>query len=230
MSLGPLYHDFSWLGLPTEQLDDMHRLNQSAKAPVICAYILLALAKLKAAGVTDLSFAEFFCADGYYTMFAAAFGATRAVGFDDDRDGHLHSAELVRAKLGLQSVTFRRTDILDVPVTEQFAIVANVGGLYHVTDPMAVLRHSYEIANHYLIVQSVVTLASESPDYLERPAPGWAWGNRFSRQWLAERIRQQAWDVVDQTFNTLPGNARPDDQGSVYYLIRKHAVENVHRS
>jgi hypothetical protein len=219
--LGPLYHDFAWLGLPTAQFDEMHRLNQRAKAPVICAYVLLALAKLRSLGLSDISFAELFCADAFYAMFAARFGATRAVGLDNDRDGHLASAEAVRSTLGLASVSFERVDVERTPPHDGYSIVANVGGLYHVADPLAVLRWSYDLAERYLIVQGVVSLATSDPEYFEAPAPGWTWGNRQSRESFDRMIRSQGWDVVDRTFAVLPGNDRPEDQGSLFYLIAK---------
>lgn len=221
--IGPTYHDFSWLGLPTRQIEGIYAPNQRAKAPVIAAYILLAFARLRCAGREDITFAELFCADGFYAMFAARFGASAAVGFDDDRDGHLAKAELIRGRLGLEQVRFEKTDVAAISPAQRFAVVANVGGLYHVDDPVRVLQQSYDMATDYLIVQTVVSLARTEDDYFERPAPNWTWGNRYSRASFDRLIREQGWHVVDQSFNVLAGNARPEDQGSVYYLIEKRA-------
>lgn len=52
--IGPTYHDFSWLGLPTRQIEGIYAPNQRAKAPVIAAYILLAFARLRCAGQEDI--------------------------------------------------------------------------------------------------------------------------------------------------------------------------------
>lgn len=220
-SLPPSYHDFTWLGLPTAQIPGIYRQNQAAKAPVIGAYILLALAKLRCRSTDDLSFAELFCADGFYAMFAAHFGASLAIGFDDDRDGHLGAANAIRDRLGLDRVSFEKTDVTALSESRRFAIVANVGGLYHVSDPVAMLDKSYAMARDFLIVQNVVSLANDDPDYFETPAPGWTWGNRFSRASFDRLIQRRGWKVVDQSFNVLEGNDRPEDRGSVYYLIEK---------
>ena len=75
------------------------------------------------------------------------------------------------------------------------------------------------MAEHYLIVQNVVSLAVSADDYFERPAPGWTWGNRFSRQSFDALIRKLGFAVVDQEFNVLTGNDRAEDRGSVYYLV-----------
>ncbi|MDY0046304.1 MAG: methyltransferase domain-containing protein [Thauera propionica] len=217
----PTYHDFSWLGLPTRQIEGIYAPNQAVKAPVIAAYVLLALARLRARGVVPISFAELFCADGFYAMFAARFGADHAVGFDNDRDGHLASAQRIRDRLGLVSVEFERTDIEAIDPSRRFSIVANVGGLYHVDDPEAVLRRSFAMAEHYLIVQNVVSLADTSDDYFCRPAPGLTWGNRYSRESFDALIARTGWRVLLQDFDVLRGNPRPEDQGCVFYLIEK---------
>lgn len=218
---GPLYHDFAWLGRPTAQLPGIYGPNQRAKAPVIAAYILLAFARLRCRGREDISFAELFCADGFYTLLAAQFGARRAVGYDNDRDGHLASAVQMRDLLGLDRASFHRTDIEAIAPETRAAVVANVGGLYHVDDPEAVLDQSYRMAEDYLIVQNVVSLATAAPDYFERPAPGLSWGNRYSRESFDRMIRSRGWCIVDTMFNTLDGNPRLEDRGSLYYLIEK---------
>jgi hypothetical protein len=221
--LAPTYHDFSWLGLPTRQIEGIYAPNQRAKAPVIAAYILLAFARLRCHGIDRFSFAEMFCADGFYAMFAGRFGATASVGFDDDRDGHLGAAERISNVLGLHHVSFEKADVAAIDPARRFSVVANVGGLYHVDDPIGILEKSYAMAEHFLIVQTVVSLARTEADYFERPAPGWTWGNRFSRAAFDHAIKERGWKVVESCFNILEGNERPEDRGSVYYLIEKPA-------
>lgn len=216
----PGYHDFSWLGLPTPQIPGIFKPNQDAKAPVLCAYILLALARVRNQGVSDASFAELFCADGFYAMFAARFGAASATGYDNDRDGHFASALRMKDRLGLANVDFVRSAVEDVRDVS-FDIVANVGGLYHVDDPLKVLSASWRMARRFLIVQNVVSLASDDPAYFVRPAPGLSWGNRFSRSSFDRAVAGLGGRVVLQDFNTLDANPRIEDRGSVYYLIEK---------
>ena len=80
---------------------------------------------------------------------------------------------------------------------------------------------SYDMAKQYLIVQNVVSLANTDENYYEAPAPGWDWGNRYSRESFDRMIRSLGYDIEDSFFNHLEGNDRPEDMGSVYYLIRK---------
>lgn len=218
----PTYHDFSWLGLPTPQIPGIFKPNQEAKAPVLCAYVLLALARTRNAGEGAPSFAELFCADGFYAMFASRFGAARSVGYDNDRDGHFASALRIRDRLGLHNVEFVRCAVEQIEAAH-FDIVANVGGLYHVDDPHGVLRQSWDMAQRFLIVQNVVSMATDDADYFERPAPGLDWGNRFSRASFDRLVRSLGGRIVLHDFNMLEANPRIEDRGSVYYLIEKPA-------
>jgi predicted RNA methylase len=215
------YHDFSWIGLKTGHQSEKFAANQDAKARVICAYLLLAMAKCRDTGDSEVSVAELFCADGFYAMFARRFGADRVVGYDNDRDGYLANAMALRDAMAMDRVEFVRTDVESISDEERFSIVANVGGIYHTSEPRAVIEKSYAMARRFLILQNVVSMATSADDYLARPAPGWTWGNRFSRQSFDRLIRDLGYKVIDQSFNELTGNARPEDRGSVYYLIEK---------
>ena len=218
---GAFYHDFSRLGLKCEQLEGIYARNQSAKEPIITAYILFAIAKLRNSGVAEVSLAELFCADAYYALFARKFvrGADRVAAFDNDCDGFLAYAAVARGLLELDGVDLHKMDVHDIPESWRYSIVLNTGGLYHVTDPVEVLQKSFRLAQRYLIVQSVVSLTTNDASYIETPAPGWSWGCRFSRSYLEKVIYNLDYDVVDCEFNELSGNARLEDRGSLYFLI-----------
>jgi hypothetical protein len=219
--LGPLYHSYRLLGAVNEQLPGIYPPNQACKEPILLAYIQWAIAKCRTSLATPVSFAELFCADGYYAMMARRLGATAAMGIDNDRDGHLESGKRVAAALDLADVRFLNMDVGAVVTLPPVDIVANVGGLYHVADPLDILRRSHAMARRFLIVQNVVSLANDSEDYFQAPAPGWTWGSRFSRRSFDAAMRATGWDIVDRHFNELEGNDRPEDRGSAYYLVRK---------
>ena len=218
--LGPLYHSYRLLGGVNEQLPGIYAPNQAAKEPILVAYIQHAIAKCRATIATPVSFAELFCADGYYAMVAKHLGATRSIGIDNDRDGHFGNARTVAAALGLD-VEFLKMEVDAIDTLEPVDIVANLGGLYHVANPLEVLRKSHALARRFLILQTVVSLATRDDRYFASPAPGWTWGCRFSRESFDRAIRETGWQVVDHHFNELEGNDRPEDRGSSYYLIRK---------
>lgn len=218
--LGELYHSYAFFGVDNGQLPGMYAPNQKAKAPVLVAYIAYAVAKSMRDNDSSVSFTELFCADGFYAMVAARLGCKPSVGIDNDRDNHFGKAALIASRLGLSDVIFEKREITPTSTFSPTDIVANVGGLYHVEQPEEILDLSYRMANQYLIVQSVVSLATEDDQYFEAPAPGWTWGNRFSRQSFDKMIQRHGYKVIDQHFNVLEGNNRPEDRGSVYYLIK----------
>jgi len=59
---------------------------------------------------------------------------------------------------------------------EQVDIVANLGGLYHVSNPKEIIEKSYNMAKKLLVIQSVVSMKNDDENYFESPAPGWTWG------------------------------------------------------
>jgi hypothetical protein len=217
--LGPLYHSYRLLGAVNEQLPGIYPPNQACKEPILIAYIQYAIAKCRETLATPVSFAELFCADGYYAMLARHLGATSSIGIDNDRDGHLATGRAAAAALGLD-VRFLQMEVDRIDTLPPVDIVANVGGLYHVDNPLHVLQMSYRMARRFLIVQNVVSLATAAADYFQAPAPGWTWGNRFSRESFDRLMGETGWTIVDRHFNELEGNERREDRGSVYYLVR----------
>lgn len=217
--LGPLYHDFSFFGARNEQLPGHYAANQRAKAPILTAYIALAAADVLETA-SRFTFAELFCADAYYAMVASRLGATSSLGLDNERDRYSAQSDVIAERLGLEGFGFVRGDVADMAeLLEPTDVVANVGGLYHVSNPVEVLRASYELARRYLIVQCVVSLATDDDQYFEAPAPNWDWGSRFSLVSFDRMMREQDWNIITWHANELTGNDQPSDRGSVYYLV-----------
>jgi hypothetical protein len=213
--LGPLYHSYTFFGIKNQQLPGIFEPNQKAKAPILTAYIAYAVAK-----VDSPTFMELFCADGFYAMVAKRLGASKSYGVDNNRDGFSAVAPEIAKRLAIE-IEFINAKVENLQELPGVDIVANVGGLYHVSNPKDILMLSYRHARKYLIVQSVVSLATNSDSYFESPCPGWTWGSRFSKQSFDKMIHDQKWNIIDSHFNELTGNARPEDRGSVYYLIEK---------
>lgn len=217
--LGELYHEYSLFGYASTQKGGIFPLNQRCKAPIISAYLQWAIAKARNHVDDEVTFAELFCADGYYAMLARHFGATSSTGIDNDRDKFLENAQKIAERMKITNIRFVKEDVSRIDSMAKVDIVANVGGLYHVENPKEVLAKSYAMARKYLIIQNVVSLANSNPHYFETPAPGWTWGSRFNRESFDNLIASLGYKVLDRHFNELEGNDRPEDRGSVYYLI-----------
>lgn len=220
--LDPLYHEYSFFGVKNQQTQGHYIKNQQAKASILTAYIAYTIAKSKEYS-NEVSFSELFCADGYYAMVASRLGATKSYGIDNNfsKHGYVLKAQKIASLLKLKKVEFIKEDVNNFNKLPKVDIVANLGGLYHVSNPQKILEDSYRMAKSYLIVQTVVSLASSSPRYFETPAPGWTWGSRYSRQSFDKLIKKLNYRVIDRHFNKLTGNKRPEDMGSAYYLIAK---------
>jgi hypothetical protein len=217
--LGALYHSYRIFGVDNPQIVNF-ATNQRCKEAIIVSYMLYAIAKSRERADDPVSFAELFCADGYFTMLARSFGAFPAVGIDSNRDGHTAIGPAIAARLGID-VRFELRDVGGITDVGAYDVVANIGGLYHVSNPIETLKMSYDLAKRFLIVQTVVSMANQSEDYFQAPAPGLQHGSRFSRAWFRNALLAQGYDVLDEHFNLLEGNGRPDDMGSVYFLVRK---------
>lgn len=218
--LGPLYHSYALFGVRNQQLS-IHESNQRAKSPIIQAYIQYAIAKSRSRISDEVTFAELFCADGYYAMVARLFGAARSCGIDNNRDGYFTQAEAVASRLGLDAIRFLCMDVNEIVRLEPVNVVANVGGLYHVPNPQEILQKSYHLATNYLIVQSAVSMANDDEDYFVTPNPGGNSGCRFNRRSFLKMVRSHKYNVIDEHFNELEGNFRVEDRGSQYLLIKK---------
>ena len=218
---GDLYHNYSIFGVKNHQKAGIFKENQESKAPIISAYISLAIAKVKDSGNKNISFAELFCADAYYAMLALHFGVSRSIGIDTNQIKHSDKSEDVAKKIGLDGFSFVPDDVNNIDKMAKIDIVANVGGLYHVSNPKEILLKSYNMANDYLIIQSVVSMENNNPDYFISPAPDWDWGCRFSRESFDKMVSSFGWDIMDRHFNELTGNKGLHDRGSAYYLVRK---------
>ena len=221
MDLGPLYHSYKIFGVDNEQLGGIYGLNQKAKENIILSYISMALEHVRKGGADNISFLDMFCADGYYAMAARKFGYTFALGVDNDRDGFLSYAPHIASRLGIDFCEFVNLDVNELNTLVKHDVVANLGGLYHVENPEEILNKSYNLANKYLIVQTVVSMANEDDSYFESPAPGWSWGCRYSKNSFHKMIVDKGWKILHYHFNELTGNTRLEDRGSCYYLIEK---------
>jgi hypothetical protein len=221
--LGPLYHSYAFFGVNNEQLTGHFQKNQIAKAQIISSYIAWAHAKVDEKFESSVSFAELFCADGYYAMVARSLGCYPVFGIDNNRDGYTDLAKTIASRLGLQQIEFVISDINNNAKLGTYDIVANVGGLYHTENPEEILQLSYEMSNNYLIVQNVVSLANTNNNYFETPAPGWTWGSRYSRESF-DNLMQKKFDskIIFHHFNELTGNSRLEDRGNSMYLIAKN--------
>jgi protein-L-isoaspartate O-methyltransferase len=202
------------------RLPSPHLLNQPVKERHLLALVARALAGL---GPRPTCL-ELFSADGYYSCRLKMLSPrARVTGVELDPE-QVRRAETIARRLGLHEVSFRREDVWTFleRSSETYDLVLCAGGLYHLSDPARLLQAVTRVARGYLVVQSVVTLETEDPGYFVQPAKGWQHGCRFTHAWLRERLGALGWRIVEEARAELPGNRRPHDRGSSFFLCRAH--------
>jgi hypothetical protein len=147
-------------------------------------------------------------------------GAGHVVGIDLDQPT-LDMANAMYTALYNEPGPFLNADVFTYTPEKPVDVLLNCGGLYHIPDPKRLINECRpRFGARFMVVQSVVTLESTSPDYFVAPAPGWTWGCRFTMGFLEKAIEKAKWKIVDSHFNKLEGNERLCDQGSAYFLCQ----------
>ncbi len=195
-----------------------HLVNQRHKEAVLLPLVECCLHDLG----PEPSCLELFCADGYYALNVAARAPEAPVlGVDLDAK-EIERAQTAARILGHRHARFQAADVWRFLESRRgsYDLILCAGGLYHLTDPRRLLAELRPVAGRYLVLQSVVSLDHEADDYFETPAPGWRHGCRFSHARLERWLTELGWRIVAQERNELPGNRRPRDRGSSYFLCQ----------
>jgi protein-L-isoaspartate O-methyltransferase len=195
-----------------------HLLNQPVKERHLMALVARALSALHSTPAC----LELFSADGYYSCRIKALSPrARIIGVELDPE-QVRRADTIVRRLGFDDVSFHQDDVRTFLERsgEAYDLVLSAGGLYHLSDPVRLLRAARRIVRGYLVVQSVATLETENADYFIQPAKGWQHGCRFTHAWLRARLEERGWHVLEEVRAELPGNRRPHDRGSSFFLCR----------
>jgi SAM-dependent methyltransferase len=220
-ALGDWYHAWSTLGVSVRQREGNFAINQRCKQGLILGYLQLALEKCKQQIDDAPSVLELFCADGYYAAHARRMGAGRVQGIDLDAPAVGQANAMFSTLYGEQDV-FKVADVHTYEPPAPADVVLCTGGLYHVAAPWRVLERCRDVyGSRYLVVQTVVTLEGERPDYFVTPAPGWQHGSRFTMAFLIAMIRETGWTVLDSHANELEANELLCERGSAYVFCER---------
>ena len=196
-------------------------INQRNKMEFILPYLYRAFNEVRTEGVEKPTFLEIFCADGFYSFWAKKFCRAGYVKGVDNDPKAIKQCLLMQKILNVYDMEFECMDVFDLKLEEKFGIVLCAGGLYHISKPKELLEKVYQITKKFLVLQTVITLETEDPDYFVTPAPGWKHGCRFSDARLRIWLEEIGWKIIDYARNELEGNLRLVDKGSVYYLLLK---------
>lgn len=149
----PYTFDGQPLTLSQERFAEWHRWRWSIDLPILTE----ALGTFAGKTLLDLA-----CNDGWYGFQAESLGAS-VVGIDG-RDDAIYRANLLKLALERQNISFRRADLEDMtPLGGPFDATLFYGILYHLADPLRVLKRVGQATSRILAVQSFVHASDPEP-------------------------------------------------------------------
>ena len=106
---------------------------------------------------SDTTCADLACHEGYYSLILAQKGCKKITGIDA-RQKHLDDAALIRSAYGLSNWDFAKHDLQEVnpEVLGTFDIIVLFGLLYHVENPVKVLRLVHAITKDVCLIETQI--------------------------------------------------------------------------
>lgn len=235
LNLPDWYHDFSVIGITTRRFrDGGYDLSQQDKEPILFDFIKKASQIVKARGngveTSPAILVDLFCADAYYSIFALhrnLFHSAVGVDFEEGsgegfiRGGVLEQAETISNLCGLQDrLALRNCDVMNYE--GNFDVCLCIGGLYHIADPLGLLRRVTAKTSCALVIQTVIpSNVSEDVPFFVTPAPHWTWGCRFNKKYLVESLEGLGWTVSALDVRPMRANIHLWDALSLSLLCVK---------
>jgi tRNA (mo5U34)-methyltransferase len=151
-SLGPWLHawpldqgvmtrqDFGWR-ITRDRLLFRHSLITETVASVLGG-------ELSATTVLDIG-----CSTGFFSLGIAAHGAKQVDGVDL-RPANVAQAQFLAEYYGVDNVRFSVSDAEHLSSDRQWDVVFNLGLLYHVTNPMQLLRQTFDLCRTFAVVDT----------------------------------------------------------------------------
>lgn len=101
------------------------------------------------ASVLDLG-----CNSGFFSMDLVDRGVGEVRGVDL-RANNIEQARFLAQHFGVDRVDFQVLDVDDLDSDAQWDVVMNLGVLYHVVNPLQLIRQTYDLCRHFAIIDSV---------------------------------------------------------------------------
>lgn len=100
------------------------------------------------ASVLDLG-----CNSGFFSMDLVDRGVGEVHGVDL-RAKNIEQAKFLAHHYGVDRVNFQTLDVDDVDSDAQWDVVLNLGVLYHMVNPLQLIRQTYDLCRHFAIIDS----------------------------------------------------------------------------
>jgi SAM-dependent methyltransferase len=135
------------------------------------------VAELVGDSLSRTSVLDIGCNSGFFSLDVAARGARHVDGVDL-RSRNIAQARFLADHYGIDNVSFSVGDAADMKPGQQWDAVLNLGVLYHVTEPVQLLRRTYELCRDFAVIDTNCHLEPVSGFFVvaekdvERPAEG----------------------------------------------------------
>jgi hypothetical protein len=141
-------------GVNTMPEDQRRRSVAASRIEVRRDLITATVAELLADDLKTTTVLDIGCKCGYFSLDVGARGAMHVDGVDL-RDSNVAQASFLAKHYGIDNVDFAVSEAADLDPGEQWDVVLNLGLLYHVTDPVGLLRKTLELCREFAIIDTL---------------------------------------------------------------------------
>jgi len=190
--------------------------NQTVRDPQILPALDKAFALHRERYGEVTSFLDTFSNDGFYGFWVAERYKTPRITCIELNIEDVTKGRLMAEVLRKPEVQFICQDVHDMDAS-QADIALCMGGLYHVTDPDAVVAKLRSKAK-FLVAHACTSTLSQDPAYFETPAPGWHHGCRFSYEYFLAMLPRAGWKILESGHAIYTSPCDPHSKGSSWAL------------
>jgi hypothetical protein len=162
------------------------------------------------------SFLDTFSNDGFYGFWVAEHHGTPRITCVELMSAYVEKGRLMAEILHRPEVQFICQDVHDMDASP-VDVALCMGGLYHVTDPDALVAKLRGKAK-YLVAHACTSTLSHDPAYFETPAPYWQHGCRFSHEYFLSMLPKVGWNVLESGHSIYPNPGNEHSAGSSWAL------------
>jgi tRNA (mo5U34)-methyltransferase len=112
------------------------------------------VAALLGGDIARTSVLDLGCSSGFFSLDLAARGAERVDGVDL-RHQNVAQARFLAVHYGIDNAHFEVGDASDFQLGRQWDVVLNLGVLYHVTQPLRLIRRTYERCREFAVIDTI---------------------------------------------------------------------------
>jgi 2-polyprenyl-3-methyl-5-hydroxy-6-metoxy-1,4-benzoquinol methylase len=112
------------------------------------------VAALLGEDLTDTTVLDLGCSAGFFSLDLASKGAKHVDGLDL-RPKQIEKARFLIDHYAITNASFTAVDVDELQPDHQWDVVLNLGLLYHVTNPLQLIRQTYELCRKFAVIDTV---------------------------------------------------------------------------